>query len=144
MYRLPPLVFLLGYAGLLPFIAGPLWLSLVPDSAPVWLDRVWLLYAAMIASFMAGSLWGMALPTAEGPDGLIGMALATVLMLLAWGAAALAFPLALLALAAVFILLVLAEIWRQRVLDPLSGYFSLRLSLTAGVVLCLGWRYALL
>ncbi len=144
MNRLPPLVFLLGYAGLLPFIAGPLWLSVAPDSAPAWLDRVWLSYTAMIASFMAGTLWGLALPTAEGPDGLVGMALSTVLMLLAWAAATLAFPLALLALGAVFILLVLAEIWRERVLDPLSGYFSLRLSLTTGVVLCLGWRYALL
>ncbi len=140
MNRLPALVYLLGYAGLLPFIAGPLWWTLLPDSVPPWLDGVWLRYAAMIASFMAGTLWGLALPTAEGPNGLIGMALSTVLMLLAWLAASLPFTPAIVALAAVFVLLVAAEVWRERVLDPLSGYFSLRLSLTLGVLVCLVWR----
>jgi len=144
MNRLPPLVFILGYSGLLPFIAGPLWLSLSPASAPPWLDAVWLSYAAMIAAFMAGSFWGLALPTAEGPDGLIGMAMSTVLMLLAWGASAFPFPHSLLALGGVYVLLVLAEIWRERVLDPLCGYFSMRLSLTTGVLLCLGWRYSMI
>lgn len=143
MNRLPLLVYVLGYSGLLPFVIGPAWLTAAPDSAPAWLDTVWLGYAAMIASFMAGTLWGLALPTSEGPDGLIGMALSTVLMLLAWGAASLPFAWALPALAAVFVLLVLAEIWRERVLDPLSGYFGLRVSLTTGVVICLAWRWAL-
>lgn len=143
MNRLPLLVYLLGYAGLLPFIAGPAWLMAMPETAPVWLDRVWLSYAAMIASFMAGTLWGLALPTAEGPDGLLGMALSTMLMLLAWGAAALPFVWALPALGLVFALLVVAEIWRERVLDPLSGYFGLRVSLTTGVLVCLSWRWLL-
>jgi len=142
--KLPPLVFALGYAGLLPFIAGPLWLTAAPASAPAWLDPMWLSYTAMITSFMAGTLWGLALPTAEGPNGLVGLALSTGLMLLAWAATALPFPQALLALGAVFVLLVLAEVWRERVLDPLSGYFTLRVSLTTGVLVCIGWRYALL
>lgn len=140
MNRLPPLTYLLGYAGLLPFIAGPLWLSVQPDTAPAWLDGLWLSYAAMIASFMAGTLWGLALPTAEGPNGLVGLAISTSLMLLAWVAAALPFAQAIVALALVFVLLVVAEIWRERVLDPLSGYFRLRVSLTAGVLACLVWR----
>ena len=100
MNRLPLLVFALGYSGLLPFIAGPLWLTVMPGSAPVWLDSLWISYAALIASFMAGTLWGLALPTSEGPNGLIGMAISTVLMLLAWGAASLPFAWALPALAA--------------------------------------------
>ncbi|GAC1630758.1 MAG: hypothetical protein NVS9B10_23440 [Nevskia sp.] len=141
--KLPPLIYVLGYAGLIPFVAGPLWLMAAPGSAPVWLDRMWLNYAAMIASFMAGTLWGMAIFTAGGPNGLLGMALSTVLLLLAWAAMALPFKLALIALAAVFVLLVLAEIWRERVLDPLSGYFTLRLTLTLGVLACLGWRLLL-
>ena len=144
MNRLPPLVYVLGYAGLLPFVLGPAWLTAAPASAPPWLDTVWIGYAAMIASFMAGTLWGLALPTAEGPDGLVGMGLSTVLMLLAWAAASLPFAWSLPALAAVFVLLVLAEIWRERVLDPLSGYFGLRVSLTTGVVVCLAWRWLLL
>src|SRR5262249_12115384 len=120
--RLPPLVFVLGYAGLIPFLLDPAWLTLSPQTAPAWLDRMWLLYAALIASFMAGTFWGMALLGAEGPNGKIGMALSGVLMLLAWGAMALPFRHSLFALAGVFVLLVAAEVWRERTIDPLSGY----------------------
>lgn len=141
--KLPPLIYVLGYAGLIPFLAGPLWLSLSPLSAPPWLDRLWLAYAALIASFMAGTLWGMAILTAGGPNGLLGMSLAAGLMFLAWLSLALPFPLALIALAVVFVLLVFAEVWRQRVLDPLGGYLQLRVGLTAGVLICLGWRLLL-
>jgi hypothetical protein len=86
--RLPPLVFALGYAGLIPFLVGPLWLTLSPLTAPPWLDHLWLLYAAMIASFMAGTFWGMSLLVAEGPNGMIGMALSAVLFMLSCGASA--------------------------------------------------------
>jgi hypothetical protein len=141
--KLPPLVFVLGYAGLLPFLADPLWLSLAPASAPAWLDRAWLTYAGLLASFMAGSFWGMALIVVEGPAGKLGMALSGLLMLLAWGCLMLPFRAALIGLAIVFGLLVLAEIWRERTIDPLSGYFTLRASLTAGVLLCFAWRLLL-
>lgn len=138
--RIPPLVYLLGYAGLIPFLAGPAWITIAPDTTPGWLDQLWLMYAAMIASFMAGTFWGMALLVAEGPNGKIGMALSGALMLLAWGSLALSFRGSLYALGAVFVLLVLAEIWRERVLDPLSGYFTLRATLTAGVLATIVWR----
>jgi hypothetical protein len=139
--KLPRLLFALGYAGLLPFIAGPLWLTLAPQSAPVWLDQAWLLYAAMIAAFMAGTFWGLALIVAENPAGLLGLPLSALLMLLAWGSLLLPFDFALLALALVFILLVLSELWRERVLDPMSSYFRLRVVLTLGVLACMVWRY---
>jgi hypothetical protein len=141
--NLPRSLFLLGYAGLIPFIAGPLWLTLAPDSAPPWLDQAWLLYAALIAAFMAGTFWGLALVVAENPAGRLGMLLSAVLMLLAWGAALLPFFTALLALAIVFLLLALAELWRERVLDPMSSYFRLRIALTVGVLACIAWRYQL-
>jgi len=141
--KLPPLIYALGYAGLIPFVTGPLWLSLSPATAPAWLDHLWLSYTAMIASFMAGTLWGMAIFTAGGPNGLIGMAMSTVLMLLAWAALALPFQSALIALSAVFVLLVFAEVWRERVLDPLGGYMTLRVGLTVGVLVCIGWRLLL-
>jgi hypothetical protein len=141
--RLPPLVYVLGYAGLIPFLIGPAWLTWSPQTAPAWLDHLWLLYAAMIASFMAGTFWGMALLVAEGPNGMAGMAMSGLLLLLAWGSLALPFRGALFALAGVFVLLVLAEIWRERTLDPLSGYFTLRASLTFGVLVTIGWRVAL-
>jgi hypothetical protein len=141
--RLPPLVFALGYAGLIPFVADPLWLSVAPGSAPPWLDRVWLVYAGLIASFMAGSFWGMALIVVEGPAGKLGMAMSAGLMLLAWAALMLPFRAALIGLSGVYALLVLAEIWRERTIDPLSGYFTLRASLTAGVLLTIAWRLLL-
>lgn len=141
--NLPRLLFVLGYAGLLPFIAGPLWLSVAPQTVPDWLDRAWLLYAAMIAAFMAGSFWGLALVVAENPAGLFGILLSAVLMLLAWAASLLPFREALLALAGVFVLLGLAELWRERELDPMSSYFRLRIVLTLGVLACLAWRLLL-
>jgi len=139
--NLPRLLFVLGYAGLVPFIAGPLWLTVSPHTAPLWLDQAWLLYAAMIAAFMAGTFWGLALIVSGNPAGLLGMGFSAVLMLLSWGTAMLPFSWALPALAGVFILLVLAELWRERVLDPMSSYFRLRVVLTLGVLGCIVWRY---
>jgi hypothetical protein len=141
--KLPPLVFALGYAGLLPFLLGPAWLTLSPLTAPPWLDHLWLLYAAMIASFMAGTFWGMSLLVAQGPNGMIGMALSAALFLLSWATLALPFRLCLFALAGVFVLLVAAEMWRERTIDPLSGYFTLRATLTIGVLLTIAWRVML-
>ena len=139
--QLPRLLFVLGYAGLLPFVAGPLWLSVSPQTAPVWLDQAWLLYAAMLAAFMAGTFWGLALIVAENPAGLVGLVLSALLMLMAWGTTLLPLHEALIALAVVFILLVCAELWRERVLDPMSSYFKLRVTLTLGVLVCITWRY---
>jgi hypothetical protein len=141
--KLPPLLFILGYAGLLPFVAGPLWLTLAPRTVPVWFDGVWLLYAASIAAFMAGSFWGLALVVAQNPAGQVGMLISAVLMLAAWGSMLLPFSLALMSLALVFVLLAAAEVWRERVLDPVSSYFRLRMTLTIGVLICIVWRLML-
>lgn len=141
--KLPPLVYALAYAGLIPFLVAPLWLTLTPDTAPAMLDRLWLSFAELIAAFMAGTFWGMAMFTVEGPEGKLGVALASLLLLLAWAASALPFKLSLIALAAVFVLLALAEVWRERVLDPLGGYFTLRVTLTIGVLISIAWRLAL-
>lgn len=141
--RLPPLLYVLGYAGLLPFVAGPLWLSVSPANAPLWLDQVWLLYAALLAAFMAGSFWGMALILLENPAGQLGLLLSAALMLMAWFSMLLPFSLSLAALTAVFILLAAAEIWRERVLDRSNSYFRLRMVLTIGVLACVIWRYLL-
>jgi hypothetical protein len=141
--RLPPLVFALGYAGLIPFLMGPAWLAFSPHTVPPWLDHLWLLYAAMIASFMAGTFWGMSLLVVEGTEGRIGMVLSSVLFLLAWGVLALPFRWCLFGLAGVFVLLVAAEVWRERTIDPLSGYFTLRATLTIGVLAAIAWRVML-
>src|SRR5690349_17129261 len=121
--RLPLIVSLLGYAGLLPFVAGPLWLTLAPGSAPAWLDQVWINYVTLLAAFLAGTFWGFALPAIQGPDGLLGMFIAAVLMLLIWLTMTLSFKVQLLSLAVVLALLLLADFWRERTLDTLPGYF---------------------
>jgi len=141
--RLPAFVVLLGYAGMLPFIAGPLWLTLSPETAPAWLDRMWASYATLLAAFLAGTFWGFALPAVQGPSGVLGTVIAAVMMLLAWLTTALTFQLQLYALAGVFALLLLADFWRERTLDTLPGYFMLRTVLTAGAIGAIAWRLVL-
>jgi len=141
--RLPLIVTLLGYTGLVPFVLGPLWLTVSPDSAPAWLDQVWIHYVTLLAAFLAGTFWGFALPAIQGPSGLLGMAIASLLMLLTWLTMSLSFKIQLLALAGVFALLLLADFWRERTLDTLPGYFMLRTVLTAGAIAAIAWRLVL-
>lgn len=140
---LSPLAFWMGLSGLLPFIAGPLWLTVSPETAPAWLDVMWRYYVAMIASFMAGTFWGFAVPLSRGSAGLLGVAISVLLMLMSWAALALGFHASLLLLGAVFLLLLLADYWRDRALDSIEGYFRLRAILTAGVLIAISWRLLL-
>ena len=140
---LSPLAFWLGLSGLLPFLAAPLWLMLSPATAPVWLDTLWHHYAALIASFMAGTFWGFAVPLSRGSAGLMALLISVSLMLLSWLAMALPFRSSLLLLGAVFLLLLLADFWRDRALDSIEGYFRLRVLLTIGVLVAITWRLLL-
>ena len=141
--RLPLIVSVLGYAGLVPFLLGPAWLQFAPGTAPDWLDRAWINYVALLAAFLAGTFWGFALSAIQGPAGVLGAFAAAALMLLAWGAHLLPHPFQLYALAGVFGLLLLADFWRERTLDTLPGYFLLRTVLTAGAIAAIAWRLAL-
>ncbi|MES2885498.1 MAG: DUF3429 domain-containing protein [Pseudomonadota bacterium] len=143
MLVLSPLAFWLGVAGLLPFLAGPLWMTLSPESVPVWLDGVWHQYAGLIAAFMAGSFWGFAMPMSGGTAGMVALLISVALMLLTFVAMVLPLHPSLLVLALVFLLLLLADYWRERTLDSIEGYFRLRLVLTAGVLIIIGWRLLL-
>jgi len=141
--RLPWMISALGYAGLIPFLAGPLWLMLAPDTAPPWLDRGWWMYVSLIAVFLAGTFWGFALPAAMGLAGMLGILMASALMLLSWVALMLPFKTSLYLLALVFLLLLLADFWRERTLDTIPGYFMMRTVLTVGVLIAIVWRLAL-
>jgi hypothetical protein len=141
--KLPRFVLLLGYAGLIPFLAGPLWLTMVPQTAPLWLDHVWSAYIMLVAGFLAGTFWGFALMAAEGPDGRLGIFMASALLLLTWISMWLPFRLSLYGLALVFLLLLLADFWRERTLDTIPGYFQLRTTLTVGVLTAIAWRLLL-
>lgn len=140
--RLPLVVTLMGYVGLIPFVAGPLWLTVAPATAPAWLDPVWLNYVTLIAAFLAGTFWGFALPAIEGPAGILGLAIASGLLLLTWLAMSLP-SLQLLLLGVVFLLLLLADFWRERTLDTIPGYFRLRALLTIGAIGTIAWRMML-
>ena len=142
--KLPRFVILLGYAGLVPFFAGPLWLTFMPQTAPAWLDHIWTAYITLIAAFLAGTFWGFALMAAAGPEGRFGLFIASVLMLLTWVAMWLPFRLSLFGLALVFLLLLLADFWRERTLDTIPGYFMLRTLLTVGVLVAIAWRLLLM
>ena len=144
MTRPPAAPLLLGLAGLLPFAFGvlTLWLPGLAD----WTSRslsprlvapfVLLDYGQVILAFMSGVLWGFA-TKAEGQVAATGYALSTLPALWAFfmtggGPVAAAVNLivgfvALLALDFMF--------WRQG-LAP-RWWMTLRLILTAGVVLCL-------
>lgn len=132
--KLPPLVFVLGFAGLIPCFADPLWLILSPLTMPAWLDAAWLAYAALIAAFMAGTFWGFSAPAAQGRDGMIGLLIASVLVLASWISLLLPFAAAVISLAVVYAVQLAAEIWRERALDTIPGYFKLRVQLTIGAV----------
>lgn len=144
MLALSPLAFWLGLSGLLPFLVGPLWLALSPGSAPPWLDVVWHQYVGLIAAFMAGSFWGFAMPMSGGSAGLTALLISVVMLLLTWVAMTLVLRESLLLLALVFLLLLLADYWRDRALDSIEGYFRLRLILTVGVLVIIGGRLLLM
>jgi hypothetical protein len=141
--RLPLIVNLLGYTGLIPFLLAPAWVQFSPDTVPDWLVNAWANYVALLAAFLAGTFWGFALPAIQGPAGLLGAFIASVLLLLAWGAIMLPHPLSLYALGAVYGMLLLADFWRERTLDTLPGYFRLRTVLTVGAIAAIGWWLAL-
>jgi hypothetical protein len=141
--RLPWLVSALGYAGLLPFLLGPAWLTFAPATAPEWLDAAWAGYVTLLAAFLAGTFWGFALPAIEGPNGLLGMFIASGLLLLTWVTMVMTSVWQLYLLALVFLLQLLADYWRERTLDTIPGYFRLRVTLTAGALLSIGWFLAL-
>src|SRR5689334_13040888 len=141
--RLPMIVVLLGYAGLVPFVLGPLWLTLDPAGAPTWLDRAWTNYVTLLAAFLAGTFWGFALPAIEGPNGILGMFIASLLLLLTWVTMVLAPAYQLYLLALVLLLQLLADYWRERTLDTVPGYFRLRVTLTVGAIASIAWRLTL-
>jgi hypothetical protein len=142
--NLPKIVLALGYTGLIPFFIGPVWLAFSPQTAPPWLDSIWLTWVGLIAAFMAGTFWGFALPAVQGPQGVAGLFISVALVALTGIVLTLAFAHALAGLALVFMLLLLADFWRERTLDTIGGYFRLRSTLTAGVLIAIAWRSLML
>lgn len=131
----------LGYAGLIPFITLSAYIGLSGDSLGILLFSS---YSAVIASFIAGTLWGQALHVSAVNRTAI-FILSNLLSISPWAGLLLIFsgyPLAgLCLLVAVFFCLWWVEkhfLWRVlefTLLDRLHHYWRLRSRLTALVIL---------
>jgi hypothetical protein len=62
---LPPGITALGYAGLLPFVAGALGITLLEGEPRAFAARALVAYAAVILSFLGAVHWGVELARAE-------------------------------------------------------------------------------
>lgn len=68
----PPLAQRLGYAGLIPFVAGAALVWLVREDAHPYVTLALAAYAAVIVSFLGGIHWGLALRHSQPPLWLLG------------------------------------------------------------------------
>lgn len=75
----------LGYAGLLPFVGGAVWLAAGPAGQQALAAQALAAYAATIVSFLGGIHWGLAFAASGGPS-TARLAWGVVPSLLAWPA----------------------------------------------------------
>lgn len=131
----------LGYAGLVPFIAGALELWLLPGVMVAFIERALLTYAAVILSFMGAVHWGLAMRSSSDLTNLQ-LGLSVVPALVGWVILMLpplfAYPAFILS----FLGLLVADLQAVRTRLAPRWYAGLRLHLTIGVVLALGAAYA--
>ena len=135
---------LLGYAGLIPFVAAAGALLVGPPAVEALALRSLLAYGAVILSFMGAVHWGLAM-TASRDDAVAQLSLSVLPGLLGWVALLLpAVPACLLLLVGFAGLYVFDLRAAPRGAVP-DWYPALRLPLTTGVVLCLAvalWQLA--
>lgn len=131
---------LLGYAGLLPFLLATL-AELMSVTLPVSVQPLTLLitYGAIILSFLAGVLWGRGMHRAdsEATNGLV--ILSNVFALLAWLTLLLNSPFwsLLLQMGGFAVLLAFErKLARGTIMTTQSGYYPMRIILTASVIVC--------
>ena len=136
--RQPRLPFLLGIAGLIPFLAGAIAVFVAPVLWQALAIKAFIFYSAVILSFLGGIQWGVAMgqessDTRGFKDRLV---LSVVPSLLAWPALLIDYDDAALVLMVGFLLVRLYERQRSSALRLPSWYQRLRSLLTAVVVLC--------
>ena len=135
----PAVAKILGFAGLLPFIAGSLYLLAGPLTLAQVAANALIGYGAVILSFMGAVHWGLAL-AGRSPEFRFGVSVVPALA--GWGALLIALLgehlLALTLLAAGFIGVYWLDLGAVRDGQAPAWYRGLRLKLTAVVVLSLG------
>jgi len=128
---LPANAAVLGYAGLLPFVAGALGTVLLDDlDQAEWAGRLLVLYGAVILSFLGGVHWGVALTANRSRPARL-LVMGVVPSLVGWGSLALPYDQSLVVQVAGFGLFWLYE---HRVLGEgvlPRAYLDLRRRLTA-------------
>lgn len=147
--RPPRLAWLLGFAGLIPFISGALGIWVTPVGWRPLVLAALLDYAAVILAFMGAIHWGLAMRAEEGSlNAQMQLGLSVIPPLVGWAAVsfglpvALAIPLFILAFVALYwadlraVRLGLAPIWYKPLRRPLTIVVSLCLLVAwAGVLL---------
>lgn len=136
MKSLPRVPFVLGWAGVLPFLACAIlvWSPLMHEAA---LQGI-LLYGAIILSFLGGVHWGLELRQSESQITLgSGYSLSVIPALVAFLAFYFQSFLSLLIIAMGFLGLLVHDLQRVREGRVPAWYGVLRLQLTTAVLLCL-------
>ena len=130
-----PAARLLGYAGLIPFIAGAAWVWATRAAAPAGALAAFALeaYAATIVAFLGGVQWGPALR--NGGRDIASLVWGVVAQLAAWLALLLPSRPALVVLA---LLLAACFVFDRRMYGRagLADWLPMRLQLTVGAVAC--------
>jgi hypothetical protein len=137
--KTPAPFFMLGAAGLLPFVFGAIALWSLPADFHSHV-RQWILgYAMVILAFVGALHWGVAMQTRQAATSRVWTAAGWSVLpaLVAWLALALDAPTALRMLAGMFVLDYVMDRWLARNFTVPPWYLRLRGSLTAVVVAAL-------
>jgi hypothetical protein len=118
----------LGYAGLLPFVAGAAWAWIAPTAGGPAGGALLLAYAAAIVSFLGGIHWGLALRDPLAREGQLLWGVTPSLV--AWGALLVPARAGLAACAAALIACYLVD-RRLYAREGLAAWLTLRWRLTA-------------
>ena len=128
--KTPRLPFLLGYAGLIPFVGLSAALWFVPTTFQVVINQALLLYASLILAFMGAVHWGLGMQS-HSPDRQRQLGISVIPALVAWLAFLLPEILNYSILIIAFALLCLydtrmakngnAPVWYPRLRSPLSA-----------------------
>jgi len=137
--QIPRPALVLGWLGVLPFAAFTTLAITGTVLSRIGAIDALVLYGVVIASFMAGAQWGLAIVATRGAAAAIGprLALSVLPALAAFGLWHLPPTSALLGLAGVFCALAFVDIVAARQGAAPAWYPALRLQLTGAVVACL-------
>ena len=129
----PPEALRLGYAGLLPFLAGAVAVAISDDTVRGHLGWALLAYGATIVSFLGGIHWGAAMQ--RGVDTPQALAWGVMPQLVGW--LSLLLPLRMGLLVTGSLLLLCYAVDRKRYAQlGLAGWLPLRRRLSVGAALC--------